>query len=33
MDLGPDPAGAWRVDVLTADGQLIGRVHLTVSAP
>lgn len=28
--LGPDPAGSWRVDILTAHGQLIGRVHLTV---
>ena len=28
--LGADPAGSWRVDVLTAHGQLIGRVHLAV---
>jgi len=32
-DLGADPVGAWRVDVLTVQGQLIGRVHLTVDSP
>ncbi len=31
--LGADPAGRWQVDVLTAQGQLIGRVHLTVDKP
>ena len=31
-DLGPDPAGAWSVNVLTSQGQLIGRVHLTVQS-
>lgn len=30
-DLGPDPTGRWTVDVLTAYGQLIGRVRLTVT--
>ena len=30
--LGADPAGRWRVDVLTAQGQLVGRVHLTIVA-
>ena len=30
-DLGPDPTGHWTVDVLTAHGQLIGRVRLTVT--
>lgn len=30
-DLGADPAGRWTVDVLTAQGQLIGRVRLVVS--
>lgn len=30
-DLGSDPAGHWTVDVLTAHGQLIGRVRLTVT--
>lgn len=29
-NLGDDPAGRWSVDVQTAHGQLIGRVHLTV---
>jgi hypothetical protein len=29
--LGADPAGSWRVDVLTAHGQLIGRVRLTIN--
>jgi hypothetical protein len=29
--LGPDPAGRWTVEVLTAHGQLIGRVRLTVT--
>ncbi len=31
--LGADPAGRWRVDVLTAQGQLVGRVHLTIDRP
>ncbi len=31
--LGADPAGHWRADVLTAQGQLIGRVHLTINGP
>jgi len=31
-DLGPDPAGHWTVDVLTAQGQLIGRVRLVVTS-
>jgi hypothetical protein len=30
-DLGADPAGRWTVDVLTAQGQLIGRVRLAVT--
>ncbi len=30
-DVGPDPAGTWTVDVLTAHDQLIGRVRLTVT--
>ncbi len=30
-DLGPNPAGTWIVDVLTAHDQLIGRVRLTVT--
>jgi hypothetical protein len=30
-DLGPNPAGAWSVDVLTAHDQLIGRVRLVVT--
>jgi len=30
-DLGADLAGRWRVDVLTAEGQLIGRVRLAVT--
>jgi hypothetical protein len=30
-DLGPDPAGTWTVDVLTTNGQLIGRVRLVVT--
>lgn len=30
-DLGDDPAGQWSVDVLTAAGQLIGRIRLTVT--
>jgi len=31
-DLGPNPVGRWVVDVLTADGQLIGRVRFEVTA-
>lgn len=30
-ELGADPAGRWTVDVLTAHGQLIGRVRLVVT--
>jgi hypothetical protein len=30
-DLGSDPVGKWTVDVLTAQGQLIGRVSLRVT--
>ncbi len=30
-DLGPDPVGRWTVDVLTASGQLIGRLRFTVT--
>ncbi|MBI3779760.1 MAG: DUF2914 domain-containing protein [candidate division NC10 bacterium] len=30
-DLGADPVGRWMVDVLTAEGQLIGRVRLVVT--
>ncbi len=30
-DLGPDPIGQWSVEVLTARGQLIGRVRFTVT--
>ena len=30
-DLGPHPVGNWSVDVLTAHGQLIGRVRFTVT--
>jgi len=30
LDLGPNPAGLWEVDVVTSLGQLIGRVRLTV---
>jgi len=30
-DLGSDPVGKWTVDVLTAQGQLIGRVRLRVT--
>ena len=30
-DLGPNPVGAWSVEILTAHGQLIGRVRFTVT--
>ena len=30
-DLGPDPVGRWTVDVVTASGQLIGRLRFTVT--
>jgi hypothetical protein len=30
-EVGGDPTGAWTVDVVTAQHQLIGRVHLTVT--
>ncbi len=30
-ELGAEPAGRWNVDVLTAEGQLIGRVSLVVT--
>ncbi len=30
-DPGPDPAGEWSLEVLTADGQLIGRARMTVT--
>jgi Family of unknown function (DUF5924)/Protein of unknown function (DUF2914) len=32
-ELGSDPAGLWQVDIRTVHGQLIGRVHLLVTAP
>jgi hypothetical protein len=30
-DFGPNPAGRWRVDVLTSSGQLIGRVRFAIT--
>lgn len=30
-DFGPSPAGRWEVDVVTAHGQLIGRLRFTVA--
>lgn len=30
-DLGPNPVGRWTVDVVTASGQLIGRLRFTVT--
>jgi hypothetical protein len=30
-DFPPDPVGRWTVDVLTASGQLVGRLHFTVT--